>query len=223
VKILIPRGALIVSCQARDDNPLHGPVFMGAIAEAARQGGAGAIRANGPDDVREAKRTGLPVIGIWKVFTEGYPVYITPTVAAAATLVTAGADIVALDCTDRLRSGDSPAAIIRDLRDELETPAFADISTLEEGLRAEQWGAAYIGTTLAGYTDGEGERPVLPDLALVEALARRVKVPVVAEGRYNTPQLAKAALDAGAHAVVVGTAITNPREITRAFAKALSS
>jgi N-acylglucosamine-6-phosphate 2-epimerase/N-acetylmuramic acid 6-phosphate etherase len=43
-------------------------------------------------------------------------------------------------------------------------------------------------------------------------------VPVVAEGRFNTPELARAAIDAGAHAVVVGTMITNPREITKAFA-----
>ena len=48
----LERGSLIVSCQARADNPLHGPVFMGAMALAARDGGARAIRANGPDGVR---------------------------------------------------------------------------------------------------------------------------------------------------------------------------
>lgn len=219
---LIRRGGLIVSCQARADNPLHGPMFMGAMGEAAKQGGAVGLRVNGPDDVRQAKKTGLPVIGIWKVFTEGFDVYITPNFATAGTIAGAGADIVALDCTDRRRAGDHrPEWIIKDLRDECGTPAFADISTFDEGLRAEQWGAAYVGTTLSGYTEATQPKPDLPDLKLVEALAKRVKVPVIAEGRYNTPALAKAALDAGAHAVVVGTAITNPREITRAFVAAI--
>lgn len=218
---LIPRGALIVSCQARIDNPLHGPQFMGAMAAAARQGGAGALRVNGPEDVRAAAPTGLPIIGIHKIFSPAYPVYITPSFAAAAELVEAGADIVALDCTARPRDGDPPAEIVRRLRDELGTPAFADISTLDEGLAAEQLGAAYVSTTLSGYTEETSPRPEEPDLGLIEALARRVHVPVIAEGRFNTPALARAALEAGAHAVVVGTMITNPREITRAFVAAL--
>ena len=40
---LIPRGAPIVSWQARADDPLHRPAFMGAMTEAARQGGASAV------------------------------------------------------------------------------------------------------------------------------------------------------------------------------------
>jgi N-acylglucosamine-6-phosphate 2-epimerase len=222
VNVVIPRGALIVSCQARVDNPLHGSTFMGAMAEAARQGGALALRVNGPDDVRVAVDTGLPVIGIHKIFSPGYPVYITPSFAAAAELVEAGADIVALDCTARPRDGDPPADIIRRLSEEFATPAFADVSTLDEGIAAEQMGAAYISSTLSGYTEATSPKPDLPDLRLIEALAKRVSVPVVAEGRFNTPALARAALDAGAHAVVVGTAITNPREITRAFVAALN-
>jgi N-acylglucosamine-6-phosphate 2-epimerase len=219
---LIPRGALIVSCQARADSPLHGPAFMGAMAEAARQGGAKALRVNGPEDVRAAVPTGLPIIGIHKIFSPGYSVYITPSFAAAAELVEAGADIVALDCTDRPRDGDPPATVIERLTEQ-GVPAFADISTLDEGLAAEQMGAAYVSTTLSGYTETTSPLPTRPDLELIEQLAKRLSVPVVAEGRFNTPALAKAALDAGAHAVVVGTAITNPREITRAFTTMMGS
>jgi N-acylglucosamine-6-phosphate 2-epimerase/N-acetylmuramic acid 6-phosphate etherase len=100
-------------------------------------------------------------------------------------------------------------------------PAFADISTLEEGLAAEQMGAAYVSSTLSGYTEATSTHDAAPDLRLIEALAKQLTVPIIAEGRFNTPALAKAALDAGAHAVVVGTAITNPREITRSFATAM--
>ena len=218
---LIPRGSLIVSCQARADNPLHGPVFMGAMALAARDGGAAAIRADGPKDVAAVKAAGLPVIAINKVFDRRYPVYITPDFAAAEAVAAVGADVIAIDCTARPRDGGPVAELVRRVSQKLQRPVFADISTLDEGLAAEQMGAAFVGTTLSGYTDDSSPRPTLPDLALVEALARRLRVPVIAEGRYNTPQLARAALDAGAHAVVVGTMITNPREITRAFATAV--
>lgn len=218
---LIPQGALIVSCQARPDNPLHGASFMGAMAMAVAQGGAAAIRVNGPDDVRAAVPAGLPVIGLNKIFSADYPVYITPSFAAAAELVEAGADIVALDCTARPRDGEPPGEIIRRLGEEFGAPAFADISSLEEGLAAEQMGAAYVSSTLSGYTDPNAPTAEAPDLRLIEELARRLSVPVIAEGRFNTPELARAAINAGAHAVVVGTMITNPREIARAFAAAI--
>ena len=214
----LPKGSLIVSCQARADNPLHGSVFMAAMALAARDGGAAGIRANGAEDVKAVKAAGLPVIGINKVFSDAYPVYITPNFDSARVLVEAGADIIALDCTPRSRHGEAPEILIRRIRDELGAEVFADISTLEEGIAAEQWGATYISTTLAGYTEYTTKTPG-PDLDLVRALAARVKAPIVAEGRYNTPELARAAIDAGAYAVVVGTMITNPREITKVFAK----
>lgn len=214
----LPLG-LIVSCQARADNPLHGPHFMGAMALAARDGGAVAIRANGPSDVAAVKAAGLPVIGINKVFSERYPVYITPDLEAARAVVMAGAGIVALDCTTRPRAGDHPSVLVRRIHEELGTAVFADISTLEEGLAAADWGADYVATTLSGYTEATQPKPDGPDLALLEALASRLDVPVIAEGRFDTPALVQEAFLAGAHAVVVGTMITNPREITRRFVR----
>ncbi|WP_240230728.1 N-acetylmannosamine-6-phosphate 2-epimerase [Devosia lacusdianchii] len=218
----LERGSLIVSCQARADNPLHGSVFMGAMALAARDGGARAIRANGPDDVRAVKAAGLPVIGIHKVFSADVPVYITPTFAAAKELAEAGADIIALDCTPRPRHGDAPAELIARIHGELGLETFADISTLEEGMLAAELGATYVSTTLSGYTEYTEPKPETPDLDLIRNLAAHIPVPVIAEGRFNTPELARAAIDAGAYAVVVGTMITNPREITRGFARAVA-
>jgi N-acylglucosamine-6-phosphate 2-epimerase len=216
--MMLPRG-LVVSCQARADNPLHGPQFMGAMALAARDGGAVAIRANGPEDIAAVKASGLPVIGIHKVFSDAYPVYITPDFAAAEAIVAAGAEIVALDCTLRARDGDSPDILVRRIREELGAEVFADISTLEEGLAAAEWGATYVATTLSGYTEATQPKPETPDLKLVEQLAARLSIPVVAEGRYNSPELVRQGFEAGAHAIVVGTMITNPREITKAFVR----
>ena len=92
-------------------------------------------------------------------------------------------------------------------------------STSEENVGAYLFLAS---TTLSGYTAYTEPKPTQPDLALVEALSRRLAVPIIAEGRFNTPELARSAINAGAHAVVVRTMITNAREITRSFAAALS-
>ncbi|ARO15469.1 N-acylglucosamine-6-phosphate 2-epimerase [Ketogulonicigenium robustum] len=219
---LFPKGGLIVSCQARADNPLHGPVFMAAMAEAAEDGGAVALRVNGGEDIAAIKAvTHLPVIGILKMFDHD-PVYITPTTAAVEYVAEAGADIIAYDATFRARSkGDDPAEVLKRIHD-LGKLAFADISTFEEGLAAADAGADFVATTLAGYTAETAEtRTIGPDLKLVEQLSSRLSIPVIAEGRYNTPELAASGLNAGAYAVVVGTMITNPREITRSFVQGL--
>jgi N-acylglucosamine-6-phosphate 2-epimerase/N-acetylmuramic acid 6-phosphate etherase len=109
--------------------------------------------------------------------------------------------------------------LVRRIREELKAEVFADISTFEEGVAAADWGATYLATTLSGYTEATQPKPEHPDLELLEKLAKQVSVPVVAEGRYNTPEWVKRGFDAGAHAVVVGTMITNPREITKMFVR----
>ena len=219
--MILPRG-LIVSAQARSDNPLHGPAFMAAMARAAEQAGAVAIRANGPADIAAIRAAvALPVIGIQKVFAEGEAVYITPSADAARDVAAAGAQVVAYDATHRPRRGDTPATVLAAIH-AAGCAGFADIATLDEGLAAADMGADYVATTLSGYTDATRRDDAAPDLALVTALAGRLSVPVIAEGRFSTPDRARAALEAGPHAVVVGTAITNPREIARGFVAALS-
>ncbi|SCY68051.1 N-acetylmannosamine-6-phosphate 2-epimerase [Microvirga guangxiensis] len=220
--MLIPKGALVVSCQARADNPLHGPVYMSAMAQAAEAGGAKGIRANGVEDIAAIRAvTALPIIGISKVWDDRFPVYITPGFEDAARIAKAGADIIGIDATARPRDGEPVERLIARIRSELGKEVFADISTLDEGRAAHAYGATYVATTLSGYTEetasrrGEG-----PDLELLEALVAALPIPVVAEGRFDTPDLVAEAFKRGAHAVVVGTAITNPREITKKFVRA---
>lgn len=214
------QGGLVVSCQARDDNPLTGPAFMRAMALAAMQGGAAGIRSEGAADITAIRAAvDLPLVGLLKVFDPAYEVYITPDFAAARIVADAGADVIALDATQGTRDGPPPAELIARIKAELGVAVMADIATLEEGLAAEAWGADYVATTLSGYTAATQHRQGA-DLDLVAALAAACRVPVVAEGRYDSPQLVAAAFARGAHAVIVGTAITNPREITRRFAAA---
>ncbi len=216
------RGRLIVSCQALAHEPLHGAQIMARMAVAAQQGGAAAIRANGPDDVRAiCAAVPLPVIGLYKEDIPGFPVYITPTLAHAVQIGQAGAAVIAIDATDRPRPQPGTLAdYIAAIHAETGCLVLADISTEAEGVAAEAAGADMISTTMSGYTDTSPQQRD-PDLALVAALAQRVQVPVLAEGRYRLPEQVVSALQAGALAVVVGGAITRPQEITRWFVEGI--
>ncbi|TDW71259.1 N-acetylmannosamine-6-phosphate 2-epimerase [Kribbella pratensis] len=213
-------GSLVVSCQAGPENPIHGPAAMALMAQAAEAGGAGAIRANGPDDIAAIRAvTDLPIVGLHKL---GDPagVFITPTYESAAGVVAAGADLVALDATLRPRpDGQRLDQQIARIHDELGVPVMADVDSLDAGLAAQDAGADFVATTLSGYTDGR--TPTGPDIDLVRQLAARLACPIVAEGRIRTPDDIRAVCDAGAYAVVVGTAITNPMEITARLVGAL--
>lgn len=215
------RGGLIVSCQAYPGEPLRDADAMARIAQSAVIGGAVGIRAQGLDDIRAiARSVSVPQIGLWKVGVDG--VFITPTLDHALAVVEAGADIVAIDGTRRARpDGLSLADTIRRLHEQTGALVMADAGSLDDALAAEDAGADIVGTTLSGYT-GERSRTDGPDLELVQVVASRVSAPVFAEGRIRTPSDARAALDAGAHAVVVGTAITHPATITSWFVEALA-
>ena len=217
------RGQLIVSCQALAHEPLHGAEIMARMAVAAQQGGAAAIRANGPDDVRAiCAAVSLPVIGLYKEDVPGYPVYITPTLRHALAVAEAGAAVIAIDATDRARPQPGTlAGFIEAIHAQTGCLVLADISTLEEGIAAEAAGADMVSTTMSGYTEYSPQQRE-PDVALVAALARQVQIPVLAEGRYRLPDQVAAALDAGALAAVVGGAITRPQEITRWFVEGIA-
>jgi N-acylglucosamine-6-phosphate 2-epimerase len=217
------RGGLIVSCQALPGEPLFGAELMARMAMAANIGGALAIRANTPVDIRAICATvSLPVIGLYKEEMSGYPVYITPTLDHARQVAEAGAAVIAIDATDRPRpQSGSLAAYIAAIHDETGLPVLADIATLAEGIAAEAAGADLVSTTMSGYT-ADSPQQTRPDLNLVRELASRVRVPVLAEGRYRLPEQVAEALRLGALAVVVGGAITRPQEITRWFVAAIN-
>ncbi len=213
------RGGLIVSCQAPPGDPLHGPEHMAAMARSVARADIAGIRAEGIEDIRAIRAAvDLPVIGLWKDGTDG--VYITPTPRHAEAVVAADADIVAVDATERPRPDGSALADTVELVHRHGRLLMADVSTVSEGETAAELGADLISTTLAGYTEHSRPGPQ-PDLALVAELTARVPVPVVAEGRLHTPEDARASLDNGAWAVVVGSAITAPVTIAERYLRAL--
>lgn len=203
----LPKG-IIISCQLEPGDPIEDVSFVVNMARAAVYAGAIAIRTNGPVHVREVKKTvSVPVIGLIK--DRNYEAFITPSFEHARDVIEAGADFVAIDCTRRqrpvpldvlfesIRMHFPNVGIIADIADEIDANNVLPLKP------------DYLATTLYGYTPYTSADN-LPNIALVGKLAARFDVPVIAEGGYTTPQQVELAFQVGAHAVVIGTAITRP-------------
>ncbi len=219
------KGKIIVSCQAVKGEPLYveEKSVMYLMARAAKQAGAPAIRTSSIRDVIAIKEeTGLPVIGLIKVQYDGFESYITPTMKEVDELVEAKADVIALDCTNQKRGdGKSISQFMEEVRGKYpQAILMADISTYEEGVNAWKLGMDIVGTTMSGYTPYTTKTDG-PDYDLVRRLAETVDIPVIGEGRVHSPEQAVEMLKTGAHAVVVGGAITRPLEIAQRFMKAV--
>jgi N-acylglucosamine-6-phosphate 2-epimerase len=219
------RGGLIVSCQAAPGAPLHGPAYMAAMARAAKMAGAVGIRADGPLDIAAIKGTvRLPVIGIYKIrLPVQHPrVYITPTVESAAEVARLGCEIISLHVLpDYDRDVEALKTRIKRIKQELDVLVMADIATMSDAEFAVEQGVDIVATTSARYAYPDEKIPG-PAIDLIRELARTFPVPVIAEGHFKTPQQCVEALEAGAHAVVVGTALTAPEVVMAEFVQAMA-
>ena len=221
------RGGLIVSCQADDGLPMARPDILSAVAETVMLANPAGLRASLPENIRAIRQvTRCPIIGIYKKVYPDSPVFITPTCAEALKVAESGADIIALDATDRPRPGQTKLAdMVAELKSKTDALLMADVSTLDEGLAALEIGFDYVGTTLAGYTRETAaiHDPYTPDFALLQALTAQAPAEskIIAEGRIWTPDQARQALDLGAFAIVVGSAITRPNLITHRFMQSI--
>lgn len=216
LKIL--QGGLVVSCQPVENSPLDRPDIVALTAAAAVAGGAVAIRIEGIENLKATRKViTAPIIGIIKRDLEDSPIRITPFLQDIEALAKAGADIIAVDGTNRIR----PVALdlaIQKIK-EFNCLAMADCSNLQEGLYCKQLGFDIIGSTMSGYTGKE--IPKEPDLKLVTDL-KQSGCFVMAEGRYNTPELANKAIKAGADSVTVGSALTRLEHMVSWFAQAVA-
>ena len=223
------KGGLIVSCYAGADfnAEMAVPETMVCVAKSCIAGGAKAIRTNCETVPAVKAAVDVPVIGLKKIYRSGDMISgdfrITPTLKEVEELIKAGADGVAVDGTVRERyDGKTLEQFIGAVKKEFGAFVIADISTVEEGVAAWRCGADMVGTTLSGYTPysknplpfGTLPSPE-PDYAIIREL-RAAGVPyIVAEGRITNGEKMRRALDAGAHSVVIGTSITEPRKIVK--------
>ncbi|OOF41218.1 N-acetylmannosamine-6-phosphate 2-epimerase [Rodentibacter mrazii] len=213
------QNGLIASCQPVDDGPMDKPEVVAAMAQASVVGGAAGIRIEGVENLKATRAVvKAPIIGIVKRDLSDSPVRITPFLNDIEELANAGADIIAVDGTHRPRPVDLESAVKK--IHELGCLAMADCSNLEEGLYCQKLGFDIIGSTMSGYTGGIV--PEEPDYQLVKDL-KSAGCRVMAEGRYNTPELAKTAIEIGADFVTVGSALTRLEHIVGWFVDAVKS
>lgn len=219
------KGRLVVSCQALPDEPLHSSFIMGRMALAAKQGGAAGIRANTKEDILEIRsQTSLPIIGIVKRDYDGSGVYITPTMKEIDELMEVKPEIIAMDATGGLRPGNLTLdEFFRQAKEKYPDQLWmADCSTVEEAVHADGLGFDFIGTTMVGYTDqSRGDKIEANDFEIIREILAKVEHRVIAEGNIDTPAKAKRVIELGSFCVVVGSVITRPQLITKAFAESL--
>ena len=203
---------LIVSVQAPLGSPMRDPDVIAAMAEASLRNGAIGVRLESPEHIGAVRRR-CPetlIIGLWKCTFPDSSVYITPGWREIQAVWSAGADVIALDATERFRpEGQLLADLVQRARQELRATLMADVDSVQNGLNAAALGCDWIGTTLYGYTETTSERTP-PGLELLPDLRRGLdsSVRLICEGGIASPGIARSALDAGADNVVVGTAIT---------------
>ena len=183
------------------------------------------IRANTKEDIAEIRtQVDLPIIGIVKRDYEGCPVYITPTMKEVKELMEVKPEIIALDATGALRpEGKTLDEFFKEVKAAYPDQLWmADCSTVEEALHADQLGFDFIGTTMVGYTPQSKTLKIENnDFEIIKEILSKAKHPVIAEGNINTPEKVKRVIELGCYSVVVGSIITRPQLITKAFADVL--
>ena len=218
---------LIVSVQAPWGSPMRDPDVIASIAEASLRNGAVGVRLESPEHIGAVRRR-CPealIIGLWKCTFPDSSVYITPGWREIQAVWSAGADVIALDATERVRpGGQSLEDLIQRARQELRAPLMADVDSVQNGLTAAALGCDWIGTTLYGYTETTSDRTP-PGLELLPDLRRALEpsVRLICEGGIASPEVAQAALNSGADNVVVGTAITGIDLQVAAYCRKLTS
>ncbi|MBC1649834.1 N-acetylmannosamine-6-phosphate 2-epimerase [Listeria booriae] len=221
------RGKLIVSCQALPEEPLHSSFIMSRMAIAAVEGGAVGIRSNSVADIQAIREAvSVPVIGIIKEVYPDSPVFITPTIKEVIAACETGVEVVAMDGTNRKRpNGEDLATILQQAKSKFPDTLFmADIATVEEAAMAEPLGFDIVATTLHGYTEQtKGYNIAEANFQFLKEVLQATALPVIVEGKIDTPEKARTAIELGGTSVVVGGAITRPQEITARFISKLNS
>lgn len=220
------KNGLILSCQVKKTDPLYLPEIIEKLVMCGEWGDACGYRIDTSENIAKIRKiTNKPIIGLWKINIETEDVFITPTMREVDEVVKAGADIVAVDATDRMNSyGKKAYEIISEIKEKYpDLLILADIRNAQEAREALKMGAHMVAPTLYRFNDN----PKSTDSPDFEELARIVEACeglglVIMEGKISSPEEAIQSLYLGAHAVVIGSAITRPHLATLRFTSVMN-
>ncbi|MEA5026124.1 MAG: putative N-acetylmannosamine-6-phosphate 2-epimerase [Erysipelotrichaceae bacterium] len=219
-RLLALKGGLIVSCQVKKDDPQYQDGCITALAKAALWGGACALRINEPENISAVRAvTDLPIIGLYKIHRPDTEVFMTPDMEAVRQCLQAGADIIAIDGTDRLIDGHPAHDIIPLIKAKYpDLLILADVRDEHDALRSIALGADIVAPTFYRFKK-DAKSTDLPDWEMFARMCEQCAplAAVFMEGKIWTPDDAIRAFHYGAYAVVIGTVITRPHLTTRRF------
>ena len=214
------KNKIIVSCQPNERGPQDKTNIIVSMAKTAILGGCGGVRVEGEKNIYEVKKNiSIPIIGIIKRDIPKYEVRITPLLTDVDKIISSGADIIAYDATIRRRPFPTKEIVLKIKN--ANRLAMADCANLDDAKIAINEGADIIGTTLSGYIGKIAKDTDKPNINLIRQF-KKLNSFVMAEGRYNTPDLARKAILEGADAVTIGSAITRIDNITSWFVREIS-
>lgn len=209
---------IIVSCQPID-GPMNNETVIACSAKSAIIGGAGGVRIEGASNIKATRKILEKddlIIGIIKHNLENYEVKISPFIDDVLKIIESGANIVAIDGTNRSRPHS-----IKELLNVIKKNnilSMADCSNIHEATFCYNLGFDIISSTLSGYTTEN--TPKLPDIELVKQI-QKLGCFVMAEGRYHNVELVKQVKEY-ANAVTIGTALTRLEIMTSWFVDAFN-
>lgn len=221
----IKRG-IIVSCQPYNGKePFYDYEFIKRFAMSAEFGGAVAVRIECSSNIRRLIANGIsiPIIGLIKKFNPEQNIdriSITPTIREVTELYKSGAHIIATDITIREgRNKNYYRYFLKEIENTYkDVDIFADVSTIDEAIIAQDLGVSYISSTLTGYTE-ETKNQTVPNFDILSMFEKYISIPYIAEGGYSRFEDVRTALSYGVHGVAVGTAITRPHILTEKYSK----
>ncbi len=197
----IPRG-IIVSIQG------YHYKTMTELAKDAINAGCVAIRTDKRLCLSDEEK--VPIIGLKKLQVEDVKAaaYITPTPEEVQE-IESWADLVAVDyraCNENLQRTSKYCR-------ERALKVVADIETYDDfaNIRDRGYYYTYVATTLSVF-----KLLFRPNLRLVEKIAQEEKH-VIAEGNFSSRKDVRAAFEYGAHAVCIGSAISNVYKLTKKY------
>ncbi|MGL4647560.1 MAG: N-acetylmannosamine-6-phosphate 2-epimerase [Mycoplasmoidaceae bacterium] len=220
--INIFKDKLIISCQAFDDEPFNDVHGITLMAKAVLEGGATCLRLAQKDHIAAIKKiTDVPMMGLIKADYEGSEVFITPTLKEVKELLDLKITCIALDATNRKRPKETLEEIVAYIRtNSPQTLLMADCGSINDVIRANQLGFDCLGTTLVGRTkESLGLNNIDHHYQFIKDCLANSKIPVIAEGGIWSIKEVNDLFNLGVFAVVVGSVITRPKEITKRWLK----